>query len=177
MIISAGLENGDAIQLIEDKTTLKNGRTFLRIAVDEGVKEAVKVLVEELSSSTASLETQENMGYHATVYSQAEILEILIGVGINLGVVESLYGSTLLHRAALTGDSAMMNCLLSAGSPVNAVEKFEYIRPLHNAVFRNRCSSSEVVFLLVECGGCFPSNIPEMTSPFHEILQAAVVWW
>ncbi len=50
-VTASGLADGDVVQLVEDKTALMYGYTYLHCAAREGVKEAMQALAEAADGS------------------------------------------------------------------------------------------------------------------------------
>jgi hypothetical protein len=149
-VTASGLADGDVVQLVEDKTVLKDGYTYLHCAAYKGVKEAVRALVEAADGSVnAKNDYQETALHLAAIAGRVEGVEDLVGVAADCHAGNS-WGRTPLHYAAWDGLEAAMRALECSGADVDAVDKQDE-RPLHDAASKDKCRAASE---LLESGGC-----------------------
>lgn len=78
-----------------------------------------------------------------------ETVKILLEKDPKLANTFDKYGNSLLHRAVVKRNTAIVNLLIKHGADVNAVRKDTGTSPLHSAVYY---STPEVVLLLIDNG-------------------------
>lgn len=102
------------------------GRTPLILAVDFGNLEAARALIMRgadinLANSDGIIPMQI-----AVKKGSADLIDLFIAKKADLRAVDKLTGKTMLHEAALRGNSSMITKLLAAGIPKNARDKNGY---------------------------------------------------
>lgn len=104
----------------------RNGRTPLMMAVDFGNMEAARALI--LRGANINVANSEGMVpiQIAVKKGSADLVDLFIAKKANLNVVEERTGKSLLHEAALRGNSSIVNKLLAAGVPKNLKDKNGY---------------------------------------------------
>ncbi len=96
-VTASGLADGDVVQLVNDKTALERGYTYLHCAAHDGVKEAVRALAEAADGAVdAKADYQQTALHLAAMWGHAEVAEDLVGVAADCDAVDSI-GWTPLH--------------------------------------------------------------------------------
>jgi ankyrin repeat protein len=148
-VTESGVADGDVVQLVEDKSALEYGRMYLHVAAQEGVVEAVRVLVESAADGTldAKDDDKDTALHWAAMKGHAGVVEDLVGVGTECDAGNS-DGWTPLHDAARNGDAAVIRALECGGADVDAADTCGF-RPLHIAAWDDRSAAWSA---LLECG-------------------------
>ena len=104
----------------------EGGQTPLMMAADFGNMEAARALV--LRGADVSIANADGITpmQIAVKKGAAELIGLLIASKADLGIIEGRTGKSMLHEAALRGNSAIVQKLLAAGIPKNAKDKNGY---------------------------------------------------
>jgi ankyrin repeat protein len=104
----------------------RNGRTPLMMAVDFENFEAARALI--LRGANINLANSEGTVpiQIAVKKGSSDLVDLFIAKKANLNVVEERTGKTMLHEAALRGNSSIVSKLLAAGVPKDAKDKNGY---------------------------------------------------
>lgn len=102
------------------------GRTPLMMAVDFGNLEAARALI--LRGTDINLANSEGIVpmQIAVKKGSADLIDLFIAKKADLNVVDGRTGKSMLHEAALRGNSSIVSKLLAAGIPKNAKDKNGY---------------------------------------------------
>jgi ankyrin repeat protein len=175
-VTASGLADGDVVQLVEDKTALKGGATYLYAAAQAGEKEAVRVLVEAADESVDAKTNFKWTALHAAAgKGHGGVVEDLVAVAADCHAVAN-GGYTPLDRAADGGDEGAAEQLVCGGADVDAADGSSF-RPLHCAALYGK---EAVGCELVEGGAAvavkdrFGSQpLERAVSGVREVLEAA----
>jgi len=104
----------------------RNGRTPLMMAIDFGNMEAARALV--MRGADVNLANSEGVVpmQIAVKKGSVELIDLFIAKKANLNIVEEQTGKTMLHEAALRGNSSIVSKLLAAGIPKDVKDKNGY---------------------------------------------------
>ncbi len=135
----------------------KTGRTPLMVAVDFGNVEAARALI--MRGADVNLANPEGMVpmQIAVKKGSPELIDLFIARKANINIVEGQTGKSMLHEAALRGNSAVAGKLLAAGIPKNAKDKNGYTALSYALKYGNKTTAD----LLINAG---VDNIPWETN-------------
>jgi ankyrin repeat protein len=141
-IAGCGVVDGDVLQLVEDKTALKYGATYLGVASAEGERQVVRRIV-ELDDRCVKLrdDWQYTALHWAARCGQAGVIEELVGVAADCEAVNMHGAAAPLHLAASNGWEAAIEAL-SCGGAVHGAADTGGERPLHWAARNDRSAAA-----------------------------------
>lgn len=101
----------------------KSGRTPLMMAVEFGNLDAARALI--MRGANISLANSDGIFPMQTAVKKgsADLIDLFISKKADLNVVDYRTGKSMLHEAALRGNSTIVSKLLAAGVPKNAKDK------------------------------------------------------
>ncbi len=118
-----------------------NGRTPLMMAVDFGNLAAARALI--MRGADINLPNPEGVVpmMIAVKKGSPELIDLFISKKADLGFTDARTGKTMLHEAALRGNSAVLRKLLAAGIPKNAKDKNGYTALSYARKFGNKTAA------------------------------------
>jgi len=118
-----------------------SGRTPLMIAVDFGNLAAARALI--MRGADINLANSEGIVpvQIAVKKGSSDLIDLFIAKKANLTVVDGRTGKTMLHEAALRGNSAIVRKLLAAGIPKNVKDKNGYTALSYALKYGNKTSA------------------------------------
>jgi len=139
-----------------------NGRTPLMMALDFGNVEAARALM--MRGANVNLANSEGMVpmQIAVKKGAAELIDLFISKKADLSVVDGRTGKSLLHEAALRGNSSIVSKLLAAGIPKNSKDRQGYTALSYALKYRNKTCAD----LLSKAGVGFAVEVDGLTI-FH----------
>ncbi|KAL7622712.1 hypothetical protein AAE478_006390 [Parahypoxylon ruwenzoriense] len=100
----------------------KNGQSALRYAISQGCKEVVEVLLSAGADVNLIIKGETPL-CQAASKSNSSLLGLLLTHGADVTLPSPRYcGALPIHIAAMGNDLAILDMLLEAGSPINAVD-------------------------------------------------------
>jgi len=126
----------------------RNGRTPLILAVDFGNTEAARALI--LRGANINLANSDGIVpmQIAIKKGSSDLIDLFIAHKADLNVVEERTGKSMLHEAALRGNSSIVNKLLAAGVPKDIKDKSGYTALSYALKYGNKTSAD----LLIQAG-------------------------
>ena len=116
-------------------------------AAAKGDKAAVQKLLKDGADVNGSQGDGMSALHWAAERGDAELADVLIYAGANIGAVTRIGQYTPLHLAAKSGSAAVTKSLVKAGADVNAVTTNSGVTPMHMAA---SSGSAEVINLLAD---------------------------
>jgi ankyrin repeat protein len=122
----------------------EKGRTALRLAVDSGSVETVRLLLSKKANCEAADNETATPLFSAAKNGLSEMAKILLEGGADPNTHSSEYCYPL-HWAAYNGDMDTVRLLIDKGADVNVVTKKDELTPLYYAISQNRGSVAELL--------------------------------
>ncbi|XP_008558550.2 putative ankyrin repeat protein RF_0381 [Microplitis demolitor] len=164
-IVKELLERGAGINVVNSQ-----GKTPLDIAIDKKYVSIIELIirknVNDLSLTFSKLEDHKLL--HIAAKSNVFIVEKLLDKGLDVDLVKDRM--TPLHRAALSGCLAVVNCLINNKADVNAVSTNKSYLGHSVLYFAVDGRNAEVVELLIKNGARVNETRNEL-SPLHYAIK------
>ncbi len=145
-------------------------RTLLHIAAFFGHKDVAEYLL-DLGLDPAQGDVEGNSAlFLAAIYNHPDVVKLFVDRGASLDQRIFVTGETILHIKAQTGDTELVDFLLSLGADINAKRK-DGFTPLHVAA---QAGKKDMAKLLIESGAVIYSTDNKGRTPLHIAAEAGL---